>query len=68
MTRVKYIEAGGPQSESTIQALLDQMAAEHFELLQIIPNIDDRRGNPGVTAGLDMFFKQTSAASTSQAA
>ncbi|HLF79593.1 MAG TPA: hypothetical protein VJB57_19100 [Dehalococcoidia bacterium] len=58
LTRVKYVEVAGQGSEAQIQSVLDEMSREGFELFQIVPNIDDRRGNPGVTAGMYLFFRQ----------
>lgn len=63
MTRVKFIEASGASAETLIQALLDQMHQEGFELFQIIPYIDDKRGNPSVTAGMYLFFRGSDARS-----
>jgi hypothetical protein len=54
---VRYLETSGGNSQEAIQALLDEAAVNDFELFQIVPNIDDRRGNPGVTAGMFFFFK-----------
>jgi hypothetical protein len=58
MTRVKYIETSGAPAEEKIQALLDQMLQEGFDLFQIVPFIDDKRGNPSVTAGIYLFFRR----------
>lgn len=60
MTKVKYLEVSGSHGENEIQAVLDTMLRDNFELFQVVPNIDDRRGNPSVTAGVYLFFKQTS--------
>jgi len=59
MTKVKYLEASAAHGEIEIQAVLDKMSQDNFELFQVVPNIDDRRGNPSVTAGVYLFFKQT---------
>ena len=63
---VKYLEVAGSGSQELIQSLLDQMAREGFELFQVIPNIDDRRGNPSVTAGMFLFFKAAAAGTMAQ--
>jgi hypothetical protein len=39
------------------------MAEDQYELFQIVPDIDDRRGNPSVTAGMYLFFRQTTSES-----
>jgi hypothetical protein len=59
MTKVKYLEVSGSHGENEIQAVLDTMRQDNFELFQVVPNIDDRRGNPSVTAGVYLFFKET---------
>ena len=56
-TRVKYIDVSGPGSDVPIQQLLDDMASEGFDLVQVVPHIDDKRGNPSVTAGMYLFFR-----------
>jgi hypothetical protein len=58
MTKVKYLEVSGSHGENEIQAVLDTMRQDNFELFQVVPNIDDRRGNPSVTAGVYLFFKE----------